>query len=73
MYSNTSQTRGSKLAKFSNSRFRSLLFTSRDLQTRGTFTLHPNSRFLVFLSPKKREFGGTLSMFYKQLPFHKTG
>ena len=28
-YSNTSQTRGSKLAKFSNSRFLSLFFTSK--------------------------------------------
>ena len=28
-YSNTSQTRGSKLAEFSNSRFLSLFFTSK--------------------------------------------
>ena len=57
-YSNTSQTRGSKLAKFSNSRFQSLLVRPWDLQTRGTFIKHPNSRFLFFLSPKNREFGG---------------
>ena len=54
-YSNTSQTRGSKLAKFSNSRFLSLLYTSK----LAVLLLSTQIRdFGYFLSPKNREFGG---------------
>ena len=54
-YSNTSQTRGSKLAKFSNSRFLSLLYTSK----LAVLLLSTQIRdFCYFLSPKNREFGG---------------
>ena len=57
-YSNTSQTRGSKLAKFSNSRFRSLLFDSK-LAALSLYKFAPKFAILGhFLSPKNREFGG---------------
>ena len=55
LYSNASQTRGSKLAKFSNSRFLSLLYTSK----LAVLLLSTQIRdFCYFLSPKNREFGG---------------
>jgi len=54
-YSNTSQTRGSKLARFSNSRFLLLFFTSK-LAVPFISTQIRDSCF--FLSPKNREFGG---------------
>ena len=54
-YSNTSQTRGSKLAKFSNSRFLLLFFTSKlAVPLLSTQIRH----FCYFLSPEIREFGG---------------
>ena len=55
MYSNTSQTRGSKLAKFSNSRFLSLFFTSKLAVPLLSTQIRD---FCYFLSPKIREFGG---------------
>ena len=54
-YSNTSQTRGSKLAKFSNLQFRLLLFTSK---LAVPFISTQNRDSCYFLSPKNREFGG---------------
>ena len=60
-YSNTSQTRGSKLAKFSNSRFLSLLFTSK-LAVPLCSTQIRDSGY--FLSPKNREFGGIIVYTY---------
>ena len=54
-YSNTLQTRGSKLAKFSNWRFRSLLFTLK-LAVPFISTQIRNSCY--FISPKNHEFGG---------------
>ena len=60
LYSNTSQTRGSKLAKFSNSRFLSLFFTSKLAVPLLSTKI---CDFCYFLSPKIREFGGiTVSM-----------
>ena len=54
-YSITSQTRSSKLAKFSNSRFLLLFFTSK----LAVPILSTQIRdFCYFLSPKNREFGG---------------
>ena len=54
-YSNTSQTRGSKLAEFSNSRFLSLFFTSKLAVPLLSTQIRD---FCYFLSPKIREFGG---------------
>ena len=54
-YSNTSQTRGSILAKFSNSRFLSLFFTSKLAVPLLSTQI---CDFCYFLSPKIREFGG---------------
>ena len=54
-YSNTSQTCGSKLAKFSNSRFLSLFFTSKLAVPLLSTQIRD---FCYFLSPKIREFGG---------------
>ena len=54
-YSNTSQTRGSKLAKFSNSRFLSLFFTFKLAVPLLSTQIRD---FCYFLSPKIREFGG---------------
>lgn len=54
-YSNTSQTRVSKLAKFSNSRFLSLFFTSKPAVPLLSTQIRD---FCYFLSPKIREFGG---------------
>ena len=48
-YSNTSQTRGSKLAKFSNSRFRLLLFTSK---LAVPFTSIQIRELAIFRAPK---------------------
>ena len=70
MYSNTSQTRGSKLAKFSNLRFRSqsLLFTFK-LRYLLLYKVAP--KFAIpghFLSPKNREFGGiTVFVFFMSM------
>ena len=63
-YSNTSQTHGSKLAKFSNSQFRLLLFTSK-LAVPFISTQIRDSSY--FLSPKNREFGGitVLQLFWE--------
>ena len=66
MYSNTSQTCGSKLAKFSNSRFLSLFFTSK-LAVPLLSTQIRN--FCYFLSPKIREFGGITVFSFSKLPF----
>ena len=55
MYSNTSQTRGPKLAEFSNSRFLSLFFTSKLAVPLLSTQIRD---FCYFLSPKIREFGG---------------
>ena len=55
VYSNTSQTRGSKLAEFSNSRFLSLFFTSKLAVPLLSTQIRD---FCYFLSPKIREFGG---------------
>ena len=52
-YSNTSQTRGSKLAKFSNSRFLSLLFTSKLAVPLCSTQIRDIGNFL---SPKNPEF-----------------
>ena len=61
-YSNTSQTRGSKLAKFSNSRFLLLFFTSKLAVPLLSTQIRD---FCYFLSPKIREFGGiTVFHFY---------
>ena len=54
-YTNTSQTRDSKLAKFSNSRFLSLFFTSKLAVPLLSTQIRD---FCYFLSPKIREFGG---------------
>ena len=54
-YSNTSQTRSSKLAKFSNSRFLSLLFTSKFAVPLCSTQIRDSG---YFLSPKNREFWG---------------
>ena len=54
-YSNTSQTRGSKLARFSNSRFLLLFFTSKLAVPLLSTQIRD---FCYFLSPKIREFGG---------------
>ena len=54
-YSNTSQTRGSKLAKFSNSLFVSLFFTSKLAVPLLSTQI---CEFCYFLSPKILEFGG---------------
>ena len=62
-YSNTSQTRGSKLAKFSNSRFLSLFFTSKLAVPLLSTQIRD---FCYFLSPKIREFGG-ITVFSKIL------
>ena len=63
-YSNTSQTRGSKLAKFSNSRFLSLFFTSKLAVPLLSTQIRD---FCYFLSPKIREFGGiTVSAYLEQ-------
>ena len=65
-YSNTSQTRGSKLAKFSNSRFLSLFFTSK-LAVPLCSTQIRDSGY--FLSPKNREFGGiTVLLWTLEIP-----
>ena len=54
-YSNTLQTRGSKLAKFSNLGFLSLLYTSK----LAVLLLRTQiCNFCYFLSPKNREFVG---------------
>ena len=55
VYSNTSQTRGSKLAKFSNSRFLLLFFTSKLAVPLLSTQIRD---FCYFLSPKNCEFGG---------------
>ena len=55
VYSNTLQTRGSKLAKFSKSRFLSLFFTSKLAVPLLSTQIRD---FCYFLSPKIREFGG---------------
>ena len=60
-YSNTSQTHGSKLAKFSNSRFLSLLFTSKLAVPLLSTQIRD---FCYFLSPKNREFGGITVLFF---------
>ena len=49
IYSNTSQTRGFKLAKFSNSRFLSLLYTSKLVVT---FTSIQIRELAIFRAPK---------------------
>ena len=54
-YSNTSQTRVSKVAKFSNSRFLLLFFTSKLAVPLLSTQIRD---FCYFLSPKNREFGG---------------
>ena len=68
VYSNTSQTRGSKLAKFSNSRILSLFFTSK-------LAVHLLSTqicdFCYFLSPKIREFGGITVYLIFEIQFLK--
>ena len=67
-YSNTSQTRGSKLAEFSNSRFLSLFFTSKLAVPLLSTQIRD---FCYFLSPKIREFGGitVLRSLYKMYIF----
>ena len=61
MYSNTSKTRGSKLAKFSNSQFLSLFFTSKLAVPLLSTQIRD---FCYFLSPKIREFGGITVFLY---------
>ena len=63
-YSNTSQTHGSKLAKFSNSRFLLLFFTSKLTVPLLSTQIRD---FCYFLSPKIREFGGIIVIPYSIL------
>ena len=67
IYSNPSQTRGSKLAKFSNSRLLSLFYTSKLAVPLLSTQIRD---FCYFLSPKIREFGGiTVYSFYMKTCF----
>ena len=59
-YSNTSQTRGSKLAKFSNSLILSLFLTSKLMVPLLSTQIR---NFCYFLSSKICEFGGITVLF----------